>query len=145
VGAVSGKEIARKVGRPRIDVEKYFAKIQVYLLLGYSLHKSCLYAEVPYRQLKDYYDEHEDFRNKVERTRDYPNVRARMTLIFAIEQGDVKSAIEWLEAMEKDDFAKRTEVKDVTETDSEELTLLREILDKHERTGKPVPAKQQTN
>ena len=39
----------------------------------------------------------------------------------------------------------RVESKDVTEEASEELKLLREILDKHEKASEPIPAEQQTN
>ncbi len=139
------KETPNKVGRPTIDIDKAFAKMQLYLLLGYSLHKACLYAEVPYRAIKYHYDQDEDFCNRVERTREYPNVRARATLIQAMESGDTKTALEWLQAMEKDEFSKRTEVKDVTEPEPEELTLLREILDRNERTRQPIPPKRETN
>ncbi len=106
----------KKAGRPRIDIEKYFTKIQPYLQLGYSLHKACLYAETPYTSLKPYYDEDENFRNRVERERNYPNVRARRALLNAIEKDDAKVAIEWLQSMEKDDFSKRTEVEAITPT-----------------------------
>ncbi len=82
-------EDIKKVGRPKIDVDDYFAKIQPYLQLGYSLHKACLYAEIPYRQLHDYYVENEDFRNKVERERTLVNAAARRNLVEAIKKGDI--------------------------------------------------------
>lgn len=53
-----------------------------------------------------------------------------ITLIWNYLDGMPKQRVDW---------------KDVTDEESEELLLLREILTKHERTRKPLPAKQQTN
>jgi len=142
----SDSEDIKKVGRPKIDVDDYFAKIQPYLQLGYSLHKACLYAEIPYRQLHDYYVEDEDFRNRVERERTLVNAAARRNLVEAIKKGDIKASMEWLETQEKDDFSKRTEVEHIEEKENEELKLLREIVDSHENTnGNLLPTERKTN
>ena len=119
--------VKKKVGRPPADLEKYFTKIQPYLMIGYTLHKACLHGEVPYSTLIPYYNENEDFRNRIERTRTLPNVQARQNMVNAIAAGDVKVSQTWLEAMEKDEFSKMQEVKDVTPVD-EGVILLREII-----------------
>jgi hypothetical protein len=139
-----------KAGRPKIDVDDYFAKIISYLQLGYSLHKACLYAQVPYRQLHEYYEANEDFRNKVEATRGQLSIRARANLADVIMNKEVKDekgniiipkkpqtmvndiSLQWLENIEKEDFSKRTEIKDVSER-SEAVELLKKLIRQGEK------------
>ena len=117
----------KKVGRPPADLEKYFTKMQPFLQLGYTLHKACLYAEVPYSTLIPYYNENEHFRNRLERERTLPNVQARRNIVNAIANGDVQVSKTWLEAMEKEEFSRLSQVEDVTPVD-EGVILLREII-----------------
>ena len=132
-------------GRPKIDVDLYFAKIEANLQLGYSLHKACLYAQVPYRQLHEYYDNNEDFRNKVEAVRGSLAVRARRNLAEVILNDEIKDekgnvlrkkfpqpmvndvSLEWLSSLEKDDFSKLTQVEDVSGKD-EGVEMLRIVV-----------------
>jgi len=118
----------KKVGRPQINLDETFTKISPYLLLGYSFHKACLYAEVPYSSVIIYYNDDEDFRNRIERERTDPSRKARKNLIDAINAGNLQVSQEWLEAMEKEDFSKLAQVKDVTERTDEGILILREII-----------------
>ncbi len=96
------------VGRPPADaddgLEEVFTKIQPYLQLGYSFHKSCLFAQIPYTTYKKYYDENLNFRNKIERERSQVNLTARRNIVDKINAGDTKLSLRWLESFEKDDF-----------------------------------------
>jgi len=149
------------VGRPKIDVDDYFAKIISYLQLGYSLHKACLYAQVPYRQLHDYYEENEDFRNKVEATRGRISVQARRNLAEVIanqelldKEGKIirpkfpqlmvnQVSTDWLESMEKEEFSKLFQTRDITEADDSQELLktivlsIREDVKQERKTKKP--------
>ena len=98
------------VGRPQADSEECFTKIQPFLQLGYSFHKACLYAQIPYTTYKKYYDENEDFHNKIDRERSLISVTARKNIIKTIESGDYKASLRWLESFEKEDFS--TELKE---------------------------------
>ena len=125
------KQIVKRkkgAGRPPIDHEAYLAKIRPFLQLGYSMHKACLYADVPYRQLHEYANEHEDFRNKVERERTTPNLIARRNLVNAINKGDLEVSKDWLERLEAEEFSKVHRVKDESDPTDEGIILLREII-----------------
>jgi hypothetical protein len=158
-----------EAGRPKIDVEKYFAKITPYLQLGYTLHKACVFSQTPYRQLHDYYEEqddegnyvNEDFRNRVEATQTQVSVQARRNLAEIIQNAEIKNekgeiirpkfgagmvatvSQQWLESMEKEDFSKLLQTKDITEKDEGQELLkmvvlsIREDVRKERKTKKP--------
>lgn len=138
------KTTSKSVGRPAINLDEYFSKIQPFLQLGYSFHKSCLFAEIPYTSLILYYNEDENFRNKCERERSIVSLTARRNLVNAIkgkeeirnkdgvilqeaQSPSIDVSKEWLETQEKDDWSKRTETLDVTPQD-EGIIILREII-----------------
>ena len=129
--------IVKKAGRPRVDIDDYFTKIQPFLQLGYKLYKACLYAGVPYMTVLDYYNAHDDFREIVERERLLVNTIARKNLVQAIKGGDLETSKDWLETQEKEDFTKRQEVVDATPQD-EGIMLLREIIIQRRRNAKKL-------
>jgi hypothetical protein len=115
-------------GRPKVDLDDAFLKIQPYLQLGYSFHKSCLHAEYPYSTIIPYYNDDEGFRNKVERERTLLNVVARRNISNAINKDkNLDASRDWLERMESDEFTKVHKVEDVTPQD-EGVLLLRAII-----------------
>jgi len=116
-----------KPGRPKADLDKCFADLQPYLQMGYSFFKSCLYANVAYSTYIIYYNSDEEFRNKLERERAKPNLQARKNIIAALMEGDTKISLEWLQAMEKEEFSRLEMTKDISERD-EGIILLREII-----------------
>lgn len=114
-------------GRPKVDLQEVFTKIQPFLQVGYSFHKSCIMALVPYSTVIPYYNTDEDFRNKVERERNLVNIVARQNIIKKIQgkktkqiidgkevevvvEGDVDTSFAWLSRQEKDEFSTRQEV-----------------------------------
>ena len=119
----------KKAGRPKIDLEMVFTKIKPYLQLGYKLHKACLLGDIAYSTIKPYYDNDDNFRNKIDRERSIPSMKAREVWVKAIvEGGDLQASQEWLSTQEKEDFSKTTEIKDITERTDEGLLILREII-----------------
>lgn len=147
-------DVINKGGRPKKTPEEIqkmldevFTKIQPYLQLGYSFHKACLYAQIPYTTYKPYYDEDEVFRNKIERERTLTNMVARKNLVNAIKEGDLKSSLEWLQAHEKEDWSKRQEVQDVTPRENKTVLLLQEIIETgetHENDNRDIQDKKPT-
>jgi hypothetical protein len=117
----------KRLGRPPIDLVETFRKLQPFLQLGYSIYKSALMGEVPYTSLWEYCQSDEDFRKKLERERTLPNVVARRNIVSAINSGDVKTSIDWLERNEGDEFAKVQKIEDITPVE-EGVILLREIV-----------------
>lgn len=117
------------MGRPKVDLDIAFTKIQSYLELGYSFHKSCVLAEYPYSSIIIYYNDPDDdtFRKRCERERSLIGVTARRNLADAVEAKDLDASREWLSTQEKDDWNKRQEVIGVPPQD-EGILILREII-----------------
>lgn len=93
-----------QAGRPKANIEEYFANIKEFLRLGYSLHRACQLGMTPYRTIKDYYNNDEDFRKKIDRERNWINSIARRNLVKKIEEGDIKISLEWLKHTEREEF-----------------------------------------
>lgn len=117
----------RPVGRPKIDLDIAFHKIQPYLQLGYPFHKACLMGEVADSTLYPYYMNDEEFRKRCDREKGLPGIMARRNLVNAINNGDTKISVEWLERVEGEDFAKVQKIEDITPVE-EGVILLREII-----------------
>lgn len=118
-----------KAGRPKIDLDEVLRKTKEFLNLGYSLHKACMLGNVAYSTVKPYYNDDEDFRNRVERERTDLALQARRNIEKAIREGkdNLEISKDWLERLEPDDFSKVHKVKDETPQD-EGVVLLREII-----------------
>ena len=74
------KKLVKKAGRKPIDINKYFTKIQPYLSIGMSLHRSCVSAQIPYSTVIDHYNKDDHFRLEVDSLKDDTNVIARTRL-----------------------------------------------------------------
>lgn len=124
-------------GRPpkiKGGLDEVFAKLQPFLKVGYSFHKACLFALVPYRTYIDYYNDDEEFRNKIQVEQNKVNIKARENLAAAVNDGDPKVSAFWLERQEKEDWAQRKEFKDVSE--SEVVKVLRAIAEQEDDDDK---------
>lgn len=113
------------MGRPPVDIDKYFQKIERYLIVGYSLYRACKLGGVPYSTVQEYYKNDPDFSVKVDSLINAPNVKARAVWIQKINAGDYGAAKDWLERRERSDFATRQEQ---TGADGEPLPAMKVIF-----------------
>jgi hypothetical protein len=117
----------KEAGRPPVNIEEYFAKIQPYLQLGLSVNKACTQADIPHRTVYDYMEKDEDFRRRIEREQNDMVVRSRAKLKEAVDTkrnfSDEHRYV--LDNLDKD-FKKSTKVGIETD-DGEKVTRL--ILD----------------
>lgn len=112
-------------GRPQIDIDEYFQKLERYLIVGYSLWRACKLGGVPYSTIHWYYKNDPSFSMKVDSLINAPNVKARAVWISKINAGDYGAAKDWLERRERSDFATRQEQ---TGADGEPLPAMRVIF-----------------
>lgn len=96
----------------KVDVNEYLANIEPFMQQGLTMHEACLQSYTPYRTMKDYYDNDEAVRIKVQRMEQYAVVVAKETLLKGIKR-DPNLALKYLERKKKDEFSLRTET-DVT-------------------------------
>jgi len=76
----------KEVGRPAADIEGYFTKMVPYLNLGLSVYRACNQADVPYTTVRDYYNQDEDFRRRVDLARDDIVVTSRAKLAEEVKK-----------------------------------------------------------
>lgn len=112
-------------GRPPVDINEYFRKIEPFLKAGYSLYRASLLGGVPYSTIWDYYKQDPSFSEKVESLINAPSVRARQVWIEKINAGDYGAAKDWLERRERSEFATRQEQ---TGADGEPLPAMKVIF-----------------
>lgn len=125
----------------KIDRDEYFARLQPFLELGYSLHKASLLSEVPYRTVKDWYEEKDgEFANKVERERRKVNAVARKVWYQKIASGNYQAAKEWLERIEKDELGQSLDITSGGEAlgESETVRQIAKDLTELVKNGNPT-------
>lgn len=109
----------------KTDLDEAFNKLQPFLQVGYSFHKSCVLAMVAYSTLYPYYSStypetyDPDFYNRCERERHLVSLVARQNIIKTIKgdkekgiDGDVPTSFKWLERQEPEDFSSRLQITD---------------------------------
>lgn len=98
------KKIAKRPGKKPVNIEKYFTDIKPMLSLGFSLHRACKLASVPYTTVIDYYHSDAKIRNKIDALRDNTNLHARARLARKATTGkyDHKATMDWLTNMDED-------------------------------------------
>lgn len=95
----------------KAERDQYFANLQPFLELGYSLHKAALLSNTPYRTVKLWYDEEDrEFANKVERERNKVNAVARKVWYLKIGAGNYQAAKDWLERTERDELGQGIDI-----------------------------------
>ena len=75
---------------PKANLDEVFTKIQPFLQVGYSFHKACVMALVPYSTVYPYFCDayptyDQAFHDKCERERNLVNIVARQNIIQAIK------------------------------------------------------------
>lgn len=111
----------------KVDINEYIANIEPFMEQGLTMHEACLQADVPYRTVKDYYDNDEEVRKKIMRLEQYAIVVAKNTLMKGIRR-DPDLALKYLERKKKDEFSLRQEM---TGKDGAELPTPIISLDVH--------------
>lgn len=115
--------------QPKANLDEAFTKLQPFLQVGYSFHKACLMALLPYSTLYPYYADSypetfdEDFHNRCERERNLVNIVARQNIIKVIKgekdkagnvivPPSVPDSFKWLERQEPEDFSPGQKITD---------------------------------
>lgn len=105
----------------KVNIEEYIANIEEYLKEGCSLHEACLHGLTPYRTVKDYYDNDEDIRKKIDRLQNTPVLLARRSVNQHMLD-DGKLAFDYLKNKKSDEF-KTKETKEVTGEDGKPIDI----------------------
>ena len=87
------------------------------LKLGYTVKKACKINEIPSSTYYDLLKRYKSFSEEHRCSREYPNIKARELVLKSIEDGNVKSAMWWLERFD----LSRADAEEDRKIDEEEL------------------------
>lgn len=101
----------RKRGRPKINIDEYLKIILPYLQKGFSVNEACKNTGIPKSTVNDYMRKSEKFSAKIEVALRTVEILARQNVACAIQGGDVKTAMWYLERKCKEEFGLRHECR----------------------------------
>ncbi len=111
-------------GRPTVFDYDTVRKLEQAFAIGCTVEEACFVSGVSrsayYKRLED----DEQFMDKMERAKLYMIIQARHTVCKAIQAGDVKTSMWFLERKRKDEFG----IKTVSQTSTNELYTDDELL-----------------
>lgn len=93
-------------GRPRIDIQKALHYLCEALRLDATVEEACAYAGISERSFYRYNKNDAGFWQEIRTAQCYPFFVAKCAVIGAIENGDVKTALRFLELRQPKMFSK---------------------------------------
>ena len=97
------------IGRPTVMTPNTLDKLREAFLMGCNDKEACIYADIGTSTLYDYEKENEDYSEQKELYKSQPTLKARQAVYKAIESGDVKVSMWYLEKRRRDEFGKSDE------------------------------------
>lgn len=100
-----------KGGRPTKMTEETIKKLEQGFLYGFSDAEACLHANITTTTLYAYCQKHPDFTDRKEQLKNRPKMQAKMNVMNAMRDGDVKTSTWYLERKAKDEFGNYQELE----------------------------------
>jgi UDP-N-acetylmuramyl tripeptide synthase len=95
----------QKVGRPSVITEDVVQKLEAALACGYSVNVACYYSGVSRSAFYEHKAMDRAFSDKMRLAEELSTHRARQVILQAIDKGDVKAAMYWLNRKARTEFA----------------------------------------
>ena len=92
------------IGRPTVMTPETLDMLRGAFLMGCSDREACLYAGIGLQTLYDYQKENPDYSEQKDQFKLNPILKAKKTIFDALEKGDVKVALWYLERKARDEF-----------------------------------------
>lgn len=115
----------KQTGRHTIMTTETVSKLREAFLMGYSDREACIYADIGLQTLYDYQRNNPGFSELKEGYKINPILLAKKTMFNALEKGDIKVALWYLERKAKNEFSTRSELREIPSEDEIEITLTR--------------------
>ena len=93
------------MGRPTVITDDVIQKLSMALCSGYSVTAACYFAGINRDTYYSYLAKDRDFSDKMVLSEEFSTYKARVTVLRAIDNGDVKAATWWLERKARLEFA----------------------------------------
>lgn len=94
------------IGRPTVMTTKTLRELREAFLMGCTDKEACIYANIGVSTLYDYERNHSEYSEQKELFKLNPVFKARKTICKAIEDGDTKIAMWYLERKKGDEFGR---------------------------------------
>jgi hypothetical protein len=125
----------RRIGRPlfggKNEIE-VVAKLEYAFSMGAQVMEACGYAGISRDSFYRYCKNNPDFRNRIELLQTIPTFFARVAIFKAIESGNLKASMWYLERKRPEEFSKSGSVEWALKQKDDEISYLRELLAKND-------------
>lgn len=123
-----------KRGRPSKFTPEVVTKLLAAFNLGYNDTEAALYAGISRKTFYDYINERPDFRNKINRAKIAPIIKAKEVVVNALNSGDVNAAKWWLERKAANEFSTKPRPEpDVPDELSEHIEAIANVVKAQEQ------------
>ena len=123
--------VMHRVGRPlfggKNEIE-VVAKLQYAFSIGAETKEACGYADISTDSFYRYCKNNPEFRNKIELLQTAPTLQARMTIFKSLQDGNVKTAMWYLERKRPEEFSRSGAVEFALSEKDKEIEYLRRLL-----------------
>ena len=102
----------KTTGRPTVINAATVRKLEEAFKLDATITEACLYAGISRQTYYEHYREKQGFSDKIQRARMYPVMLAKSTVLKAIEEGDAKMALRWLEKRDSEHYGVNAQPRD---------------------------------
>ncbi len=105
------REAKSKRGRPTKLKPEVVTKLLAAFNMGYNVTEAALYAGISRKTYYVWLCENPDFRNKINRAKIEPNIKAKAVVINAINSGDLRASQWWLERKAANEFTTKPQAE----------------------------------
>ena len=91
----------KATGRPSVMTEEVIGKLESILKIDWTIGEACSYAWIDQSTYYDWVKKDIRFSKKMTAAQDYPFILARKTLMKGMQNGDQRSAIEYLKRRDR--------------------------------------------
>jgi len=120
------------MARPTVMTEEVLQKLEGAASMDLTIRQSCFYADICVATYYNYLDEHPEFIERLEGFRTNLNMKSRMNIATAVEEGSIHDSWKYLERRDQE-YTEKTEsqitVKDETTTDEYDENQTSNILE----------------
>jgi hypothetical protein len=97
--------VGQKAGRNPVITDDVCQKLEKSLAAGFSVSLACYFAGISRSSYYNYRAEDKEFANKMRLAEEWSTYKARITILKAIDAGDVAASRFWLERKCRVEFA----------------------------------------
>jgi len=123
----------KKLGRPTVMALDVVAKLEQAFMNAFTDEQACIFAKISRDTLYDYIKKNPSFSVRKEELKKRVDIKAKIKLVEAIDNGDMTSIKFWLERKCKDEFSLKTETEHSGQIQSKVVYIEKEEKEEYEQ------------